>query len=164
MGLCPNRLKLDTKKSWWLYVFKLLPALNALVFMTTSSSDYNLRAWHWGIVKVMVHWMSNQGEWRGLRKVQFQYRDEVQESKIWNTYMTSIISEINQTRNFSFKSRSRPEYKIDRIIGVGKLITGSCKASIIKCSFSWNKCVIFNLDFESFWEKLDRQCADHIEK
>ena len=43
-------------------VCKLLPALNALVFMTTSSGGYNLREWHWGIVKVMVHWMSNQGK------------------------------------------------------------------------------------------------------
>jgi hypothetical protein len=70
--------------------------------------------------------------------------------------------EINQTTKSLFKSMSRPKYKIDRIIGVGKLTTGSCKGSIIKRFLLVRKCVILNLNFESLWEMLDRQCPDHM--
>ena len=59
-------------------------------------------------------------------------RSEVQEIKVQNTYMNLGINQTNETRKFLYKSISRPEYKIDRIIGVGKLTSSSCKASIIK--------------------------------
>ena len=89
----------------------------------------------------MVPCRSNQSKVRGVKRLQFQCRDDVQESKVLHTYMNLVIDGTNKRIKLSFKSISRPEDKVEhqrkRIFLRFKTYRSSFSASVYFCKIRY---------------------------